>query len=309
MAGLMYIATRDKGGWVKCPSVTMPSSKVGFNGISRRLNGTAYARRSKAAHKEYELTWNIMKRDEARPILDIADGLWGNGRVHFIDPIATDRNLLPQVWASPFQGIYDGLKLNGTSRPESVATPANTNDYPVESARYTVTTGVTVPRVWVPIPPGYTAWVGAHGTDGTGGQVSVRPTTGANTFGATTALTLLPVTSTTRVNASFDGSAYTGIELFLSGSGTVTLSGLMVQIFPTGVVGYTEGDDLPGDDLLLDEDEIIDASELVFAPPLGGFVSGQGNMGCRFETQPEYTPYSAGLDQVGMSVRLIEVDR
>lgn len=274
-----YIGTREKMLQVRQPSITMPSSKAGWSSELAFLNGGTSLRRSVAAHKRYELTWNLLSRDQARPILDLADGIYGTGLVYFLDPFAANRNMLPQWWASPMQGIYDGLPLNGgDTRGEAVATPANSLDFPVQSIRYD-TTGLTSRTVWVPIPVGHTAHVGAYGANGTGGTVVATPTTGATTFGTPTTLTLLDVTDTSRFNATFAASSgYTGVELSLGGSGTLVLSGLMVQVLPDGVT-----------------------------PETGGFISGQGNSGLQFVAQPEYTPYNIAFDQVGVVAELIEV--
>ena len=63
----------------------------------------------------------------------------------------------------------------------------------------------------------------------------------------------------------------------LGGAGTVTLSGIMVQVLETGVT-----------------------------PATGGFISGQGNSGLQFVSQPAYTPYSSALDKVGVVAELTE---
>jgi len=67
------------------------------------------------------------------------------------------------------------------------------------------------------------------------------------------------------------------LQLSLAGSGTITLTGIMVQVIKTGV-----------------------------NPGPGMFISGQGNSGCSFVTQPQYTPYSAAFDRVGVVAELAE---
>lgn len=276
----MWFATRQYGAWVPCPAVGMPSSKVGWANEMEYINGGAFSRTSTAAHKEYRLTWDVISRDDARVILDFADRLYGNGPFFWTDPFTADQNVLPQWFASPFQGLDDGIILNGsTTRGVSVATSDNMLGYPISSIRYTVASD-TPERVWIPVPPGYTAWVGAHGLDGTGGTVEVIPTTGPNSVDSATTLTLLDVTDSTRFNASFaNSSGYTGIYVTLGGSGTVTLSGIMVQILKDGKT-----------------------------PEEGGFISGQGNSGCAFSGgQPEWTPYSAAMDRGSIVAEMVEV--
>lgn len=264
----MWFGTRDYMQWIKPPQVGMPASKEGFAVQAQYLNGGAYVRRSTAAHKEYQMSWNMVSADVAQMVSDYADRVYGTGAIYWVDPFNMERNMLPQWWATPSQGVDDGIALNNGVRPSSVVTPANLLGYPSASAAYAVTTGVTTPSIWVPVPPGYTLWFGAHGT-ASGGNVTVTPTTGPTTLGTATALTLLPVTSSTRVNYSIDSNngANTGALIQLAGNGSITLSGVMAQCWPTGTT-----------------------------PPTGNFISGLGHSGCQFKDQPQVTPYSAVLN-------------
>lgn len=271
-----HMGTREKMLEVRAPSVNMPSSKQGYFNKVDFLNGGTSIRRSTAAHKNYTMTWNSVDRDEARKILDLADGIYGTGPIYIHDPMTADRNVLPQWWATPAQGLRDGLTLNNGTRGESVATPANSLDFPVYSVIYTVLSGETR-TVWVPIPDGYTAHVGAYGQDGTGGTVVATPTIDATNDGTPDTLTLLDVTDDSRFTETYDSSSYDGVRLSLGGAGTLTLSGIMVQVLETGVT-----------------------------PETGGFISGQGNSGLQFVSQPTYTPYSAALDKVGVVAELTE---
>jgi hypothetical protein len=272
-----YIGTRKKMFEVRAPSVNMPSSKQGFVNELQFLNGGASVRRSVASHKRYTLTWNSVDRDDARIILDLADGVYGSGPIYIHDPYVADRNVLPQWWATPSQGGYDGLPLNGGTRGTLVPTPANSLNFPTESIQYVVT-DFQSRRLWLPIPPGYTAHVGAYGQDGTGGTVEARATFEDNFVDPPQTLTLLDVTDNTRFSEFFDyASGYDGIELSLGGSGTVILTAMMVQVLPTGTT-----------------------------PETGGFISGQGNSGLFFATQPTYTPYSAVFTRAGLAAEMVE---
>lgn len=275
----MWFGTRDYSTWIACPVVEMPSGKAGWNSSGTFLNGGAYTRASTSAHKHYVMDWKYISRDDARIILDFADKIYGTGAIYWADPFVMDKNMLPQWFASPMQGITDGIPLNGDVRGTAIATPANALGYPLQSIVYTVNPAATTVPVWVPIPQGYTAWIGAHGSAGTGGTIIARSTTGPTTYGTTVTLNLLSVSSTTRVDTSFQGGTNTGVEISLAGSGTITLSGIIVQLFPTGVT-----------------------------PPTGGFISGQGHSGCSFLAQPDYVPYSAALDMVNMTAEFVETE-
>jgi len=277
MSSCFYMGTRQQMLEITAPSVSLPSSKQGYFNKVDFLNGGSAIRRSVAGHKNYTMTWNTLGRDEARVILDIADGIYGPGAVYVHDPMSADRNVLPQWWATPSQGGYDGLPLNNSVRGEITATPSNSLNFPTESIIYTVEAGLTR-EVWIPIPDGHRAHIGAYGSNGSGGTVVATPTINSITDGTPVTLTLMDVTSDdSRFNQTFGAASYDGVKLTLGGVGTVTLSGIMVQVLEEGV-----------------------------NPPAGGFISGQGNSGLQFVNQPTYTPYSSALDRVGVVVELAE---
>lgn len=273
-----YMATRYKALELPSPRVNMPSGKQGYYAEVLFLNGGASMRQSVAAHKRYSIAWNALTRDEARIITDFADGVYGTGEIYIHDPVTENKNVLPQWWATPSQGGYDGLPLNAGDRGILRPTPPNNLNFPAESIQYNVTLA-TSRNVWIPIPPGHRAWVGAYGEDGTGGGVRVTPTAGPTnaTDGPGTLLPLLDVTDDTRFTNDYSSNDWDGIKVALGGSGTVTLTGIMVQVLKEGKV-----------------------------PERGGFISGQGNSGLRFVQQPEVTPYSAVFDVVGVAADFIE---
>lgn len=280
---MMYFGTRGHMQWVPACAVNPDFSKVGWSTQMQYLNGGAGVRSSSGSHKEYQMSWNSHSRDSLRPISDYADGMYdsvaGVNLIYFLDPVAMDKNILPYMWSVPSQNISDGTTLTPGQDPTVVTTPTNSLGYPARSAVYAA--NVSSSTVWIPVPSGYTAWVGAHGTATGAAGVVVTPTSGMGSLTPST-LTMLPVTSTTRVNASFDSAVCDGITISLTNLGSIsteqmTLSGLIVQVLPTGVI-----------------------------PATGGFISGQGNSGCQFAEKPTQTPRSAALDKIGMTARLIE---
>jgi hypothetical protein len=280
----MWFGTRAQMQWVPQVDTGPAYTKSGWNSEALYVNGGAKVRNSTAAHMSYNMVWGpIFSRDNLRPISDYKAGIFGDGLIYFLDPTAMDKNALPQHWAFPAQAGDDAPTLYADQEPTIVATPANTNLYPIQSAKYTIE--ATSQSVYVPIPPGYCAWVGAHGTSNGTGGVRVTPFLPGDIGSTVSYPTLLSVTSSTRVNASFDSATYAGIEVALGSTGagaatTVTLSGLMVQILPSGVT-----------------------------PSAGGFISGQGHSGCSFSGEPVQTPYTINsqMERVGMTARLVEV--
>lgn len=279
----VWFGPRGRMAWVAAPDASMPSNPVGWSSKMRFQNGGARVRTSWASAKEYIMSWTMVRRDEVRYVMDCASGMFGTGPFYLADPFAMDKNALPMVWSFPAQSGYDGIILdNSRNRPQLIPTDANSYGYPAESAIFDVNVpdpGTEIYQVYVPIPPGYTAWVGAHGTNGSGGTVVCTPSTGPGLTGPPTTLTLLPVTTSERFNHSVDSTVADGILLHLGGAGTITLSGMMVQVLKTG-----------------------------HTPEVGGFISGQGHSGLSFDKQPEYVPYNAALDRVGVVAELTETE-
>lgn len=278
----MWFGNRYHMQWVLAPQINFDSSKRGYATTATYLNGGAFVRRSATAAKGYNFTWTLKRRDDIRAINDYADGVFGPGPIYFLDPFAMDKNLLPQFWAVPALGNLDAPLLAGDydeDRPTVLPTAANTNGYPFNTAIYTLAADTTLASVWIPCPPGYTLWVGAHGTATGTAAVHVTPTTGPNSTAAAVTVPLLPVTSTTRVNTSVKGDTYGGALISFAGIGTLNLAGLMAQVLPNGKT-----------------------------PATGGFISGQGHSGCSFVEEPTLTNYSAGIDRVGISVNLVETE-
>lgn len=280
----MWFGTKERMSAIRAPKIDYAAPSVGWDGgVTQLLNGGAYVRRSTTSHRTYSMAWPNMSRDEVRLIMDYADGVYGDGPIYFIDPFAMDKNLLPQHWATPRLVFNDGPVLTGAPRETVLNTGAlmsNDLGYPARGPAY-VDPGSTAypmsqrPRLYVPVPDGYTAWFGVHGIAYNAAAI-VQVTT---SNGVVTTPPLLSVSDTNRFSNSFEGTgSMTGIEISLTraGGGSV-LSGMMLQVLPTGVV-----------------------------PTSGGFISGQGNSGVRFATNPSLQQYSAAMDMVGLSVQLVE---
>lgn len=278
----MYFGNRNYMQWIPAPQINFDGSKRGYTSVSTYLNGGAFVRRSTTASKGYNFSWTMKTRDDIRAINDYADGVYGNGPIYFLDPFAMDRNLLPQYWAVPMLASVDAPLLAGQydeDRPLLTATDTNTLGYPPQTATYTLTDGIKFNTVWIPVPPGYSLFVGAHGSaTGTAG-VLATPTTGPTSVGSGINVPLHAVTDDQRVYTEIDGDAYTGAIISLKGVGTVSLTGVMAQVLQHPVV-----------------------------PTAGGFISGQGHSGCSFTGEPNLSNYSVGLNRAGMTVDLIETE-
>jgi hypothetical protein len=283
----MWFGTRGYETWVKAPEPGGDSSRVGYSNSLQLLNGGASLRTSQAAHREYSWTWpNVSSRAQVRPIIDFAEGVFdsidGVNLIYFIDPMVADANVLPQNWATPAQGGSDGVPLfdDDDNLPTLVSTPANPFRYPARGAQYT-SAAQNPQSLYLPIPPGYTAWVGVHGTaSNSASGIIVQPVNGYSNAGAATIPPNLAVTTSQLVNFSVASGTASGIVLSpsVASGDTLTLYGVVVQVIPTGQ-----------------------------SPGTGQFISGQGHSGCLFNGHPTESPYSAPIDQIGMSAKLTEV--
>lgn len=270
---LMWIATERRGGWIPAPATGLDVSEVGYSESVSYLNGGVFLRRSSGSHKEYQLKWNAQSRDFVRQLTDLSSGLWGKGLVYFLDPTAMDKNLLPQFMASPMLGAEGGPLLIGEDEPALIETPFNPNNYPVDMAQYGA--GTTRYRHYLPIPPGYVAWVGTHGTT-TAGYMRVERRGLTGSVLGTDTVEMQSVQDTNRFSRSYSSVNHSGLYIYLDNN--TTYAGAMVQLLKIGET-----------------------------PKTGGFISGQGNSGCEFSSPPTQNVLSVALDRVEASATLIEV--
>ncbi|AGY47149.1 minor tail protein [Clavibacter phage CN1A] len=282
----MYFGTRERMLEIPNPVVGIDATKTGWSSESRFLGGGASARSSVGAAKSYSMSWKVNSKEDMRPLLDFADQIHGKPPFYFIDPMQGDANLLNAGWAAPFQGVYGGPLLLGNTAPTYRATPENDLMYPLESAVYNAQSGnPRRPRFHLPIPPGYAAWFGVHGVSGLG-PTGVAPglRIEIETFLKGRSVSkvqpaMMTVRDENRTNISFRGPRFDAIDIYLTGFGTVLLSGLILQLLPLGA-----------------------------SPATGGFISGQGNSGVVFSGgQPQFEEYSSGLNRVNVSADFLEV--
>lgn len=277
----MWFGVRGYMRWIPCPAVGAGYNRVGSGTSMNMLNGGAVARLSMSAARSYSLSWSLGDVTELSKISDYAEGVYGPGMVYWSDPFNMHTNVLSQVWATPSLGAYDGPILTGdASRPIAVPTGANTHGLPPESAQYTVTPNSPVLKHWVPIPPGYTAWVGVYGESAdSGGRVRIQPTGAGQPSGPATLVLPIDSTEADRYPTSVRSSdGFDGLELSLSGDGQITIAGLSVVIYPDGRT-----------------------------PAPGEFTPGRGHAGCRFTEHPSVTAHSAALGLQEMSAQFLEV--
>jgi hypothetical protein len=274
----MWFGTKGYMQWVPCPLVDSDMSAIGWQSEAQYLNGGARVRRSNTGHKEYNLAWGLQARDHIRLITDYADGVYGDGLIYFIDPFAMDKNILPSYWAAPMLNAYDGPILSGGTRPQITTTSANSFMHPAKTAIYSVATVDAQTRsiLYIPIPPGYVFWFGAKGSS-SGANVYIDAELISGGTSPSTA-TLSSSLDNVQVSQSWSSATYSGVNISLTGNGTINLTSMCAQILPIGV-----------------------------DPVNSNFISGQGNSGCSFAEFPKLQNYSSAMDKAGLTARLVEV--
>lgn len=276
----VYFGNRNRMVWVPAPAFNADISTVGWSSVNQYLNGGAGVVSSGAAHKEYNLSWNLATQDEIYGVVDYYTNIYGNGLVYFLDPFAARSNAFPSYLAAPglatigdTVGAAPSLRVD---QPAAAVTPANNYGYPIAGASYPAgNTGQTV--VWLPVPQGYKI---ALGVTGSGTGLMRYQWDG----GAATNITYLSVTSGVRANLWLTppvGAA--GISILMPTSGTVTVYGMFAQIVQDSSVS------LPS------------------SIANGNFVSGKGHSGLRFAAAPSIQGYSSVMDKVSATARLVEV--
>lgn len=195
------------------------------------------------------------------------------------------------------------IKYVGRQTATVTATSANVYNLPPVQAQWTVGTTPNayptptntygdIPYALIPIPPGYTLWVGVTGLASGAAVVRVdafnSPGNPASPASSTN-LTLLSPTGATRLNASFSGSSYQYVKVYVTRTSNtlsiVTLSSMMAQLWPTGVT-----------------------------PTLtGNFIEGKGHRGLKFADSPTVESYvmvdrnrNVPAHYKGASMQLIE---
>lgn len=277
---MMYFGTKERMAWVKAPAPGAGFGARGFSDSLQYMNGGIGFRNSVNSHMEYDMSWNSLTRDEVAAIENYAYGLYGDGLVYFLDPVAMDRNLFNPGWAAPKIGAEDGIPIAGTVRPAKVLVGDVSLGYPLYGAQYATTTTMPKREFYCPIPTGYTAWIGCSGIVSARG-LSVTPMLGTTVAGTSNSVAVTAVNDPTRFTNSIDGTAtVNGISISLdtTAAGNITIAGMMLQVLPTGET-----------------------------PAQGNFISGRGNSGCVFDGKLNIQPYSIPGESIGMAAKLIEV--
>lgn len=261
----IWFGTRERFTRVACPAFNAGTSHEGWSASGAFLDGGGWVKNSPTAHMVYEFEWNLTDQESVRQVIDYATSVYGSGPVYFYLPGVMDTNALPEYLAAPGIAISGGAVLHSGQTVVAEATPTafrDTHGLPVRGAKFTVAGASSSTPFFLPVPTGYTAVL--------------------DVWGERTTATILVNGVSVEIGASASHArlATTGdISMWLSGTGSVTLYGMVLRIVPTA-----------------------QAASL----PVGPWVSGRGHSGCRFVSRPQLNTYSSALDLYGSSARLIE---
>lgn len=181
------------------------------------------------------------------------------GTPHASSSIMYVARQVPTITDTP-ANVYNLPMKQGTWNV--VSTP---NGYPTLNSQYG-----DIPYALLPIPPGYTLWLGICGSATGTAEVRVdgfkAPGDPASPF-TSGALTLLSSTGATRLNTGFSSANQEYVKVYIrrtsNVASTITISSMMAQLWPTGVSPTMTGD----------------------------FIEGKGHRGLKFATTPTVESY------------------
>lgn len=231
--------------WCPAPLSGAEARNVNYAASIAFENGGTDVTRSRQYHKVYNFSFTGLTQelDGIGVYNKFASGFYGDGLFYFSDPYAWETNLFSAAWASPglieqgWENIYD-------TTPTYADTATNVYSQPLRTPTWSVTsTANAVPTTangvfYIAIPPTYTLNIGASGTETGDAVLRVLPINTDGTDGTATDLTLLDPTASTRMNATFAGSSYQAVKVYITrtstATSTITLTSLMARMVLTG---------------------------------------------------------------------------
>jgi hypothetical protein len=279
--------------FIRTPNRGAPMNTESWGTSGTYLNGGGFVRQSFGGHMNYVFEWpDSSSRQTAQLMRSYRRGTYGRGLIYFIDPLIYDLNILPARWADPSIACdNEGASMVYGLDPEAVATSGwETHTLPIKSAYYNLASTTEGYRdeadtLFVPIPTGYTLYLGAIHTTTGNGVIEAYPVDSNGNLGAASVLTKVAVDATNIVPDTFSGGRGVRIQLgkSASGAGTVTVAAMTGRLYRTGG-----------------------------SPPAafttGPWVGGAGHSGCRFDGEPTYVA-NTGLNggTIGFAASFKEV--
>ena len=244
MAGQVYFGNETFQTYIPAPLTGMNASSVGFSSEGVYLNGRSFGYRSKGSHRRFDMSWvgslnSSLTAESLQTIKNFADGIYGDGPFYWVDPYATNTNILaphvaaPQLTADGWPAIADANFVNGGVKGDLTVTGITGSGTTV-----TVTTST-----WPFLMVGQTVQITgvnpvAYNITGT---VATAPS-GSNTFTITNAATGTYVSGGTVKRISSFGYPANPVEFTPAGataySSTVPLAEIIIPSDKTLWVGF-----------------------------------------------------------------------
>lgn len=299
----MWFGSKERMAWIKAPNSGMGRNRVGWDAHGTYLNGGGWSRKSTGSHFEPTLTWSFLNHLEVREIEDYYLGVHGPDPFYWVDPFAFATNALPLHWSVPRLGNDDAPTLVPGQRPTLSDTPANTLALPSKMATYEISPSKPAAEYTFPIPPGFRAHLCAWGSTTGTARVDFLSEEDWKTFSPS------PVSD---INPTWRSVGGEWASLSFSGTGTLTLAGMVLQILPSGTRV-----DIPG---LMTSPDLLTSPSLATSPTYTfwegatqprapRFMSGAGHTGVAFKSAPQVVGYSSpqAIDYQSLTAEFIEV--
>lgn len=239
------------------PDLPFKSDMVGYGESMGFESGGFASKVSQGYSRRYDFAYDIENSTLLNVFRRFRQGSYGTGLLYFADPFAYRTNLFSPAWAEP--GLIEGgdWPTIFDTVPTFSSVSANSYDQPLRKATFTIAAAAnTAPtksrsRFLIPIPADMTLRLGVSGAATGTGVVHVEAVNIAAGTTSGSNLTLLTDTSSTRLNASFAGSAYDYIIVDLrrtsAAASTVTITSMLAQLYKTTVTPTLTGNHVPGD--------------------------------------------------------------
>lgn len=240
--GKIWFGNTRNAKWVKAPLADMGASATGNAEEQQFTNGGQFVKASFGSARNFDMSW-VGDRADLQVIKDFKDGIYGGGLIYWEDPFAD--NILPPHWAAPMLTVRDWPSLiSSGNKPEPITHASTSNNYPFQSAKYSVTNAAETTRaLTLLIPEGHTLSIGfVYSVTGTASIKAVRVNLDG-TDGATVTLSQLVIGGASRYSDTFsnvDGATNRccAIRVYISRSdtstSTITIRGGMAKLAVSG---------------------------------------------------------------------------
>lgn len=209
-----WFGTEDRAGWFSTPLKGSESSPSAWGVDGTLLNGGGYGYHSWGSHKRYTYEWPQSSSPQVAQLMkSYRDGTYGRGLLYFLEPGIYKTNVLPAAWADPSMAVNnEGPSLVYGVTPTGITTSGGSGlDLPITTAQYDLSSipvrEVPTPdsSVFIPVPTGYTLFLGAFYTATGSAGIFASPINSNGTIGEAVRLTEMENSSAGVVTDPFSG--------------------------------------------------------------------------------------------------------